>query len=266
MGLTVYPPLKDQDPWIEHAKRVIFADDGVHVSLEAKNKNLLKFGRSVQVQTSSTTIMTLPTGTFSEPYSTSDDITTIISTSTGDTETVVIEGHTLSGGDFTFVTQSKALTGQTAASLDTPLARVTRVYNDSATELAGVISVTENDTFASGVPNTAAGVHLQIRAGQQQSEKCATTISSVDYWVITSFYADLLEKTAASADVDLEVRLSGKTFRQVADISCSENHRGVFEFKPYLIVPPNSDVRLRARANANGKDVSGGIEGVLLKA
>jgi hypothetical protein len=266
MSISVYPELLENDPWIEHAKQVIYADDGVHVSLEAKNKDLLKFGRSTQVQTTSTTLMTLPVGTYNEAYVSTNAINSIISTVAGDTETVVVEGHTISGTTLTFVTQSIALTGQTVATLGTALARVTRVYNNDSTELTGTISVTETDTYAAGVPNTPAGVHLQVRAGQQQSEKASTSISSSDYWVVTSFYADMLEKTAASADVDLEVRRAGKVFRQVADISCSESHRGVYEFKPYLIVPPNSDIRLVARASGAGKDISGGINGALMKA
>ena len=266
MSIDVYPKRLDKDPWMEHAKQVIFGDYAVNVSLEAKNKDLLKFGRHEDVQTTSTTLMTLPTGIYNETYVSTNIITSIISTSAADGETVAIEGHTISGGAFTFVSQSKTLTGQTVATLGTALARVTRVYNNDTTELAGVVSVCENDTYAAGVPNTAAGVHLQIRAGEQQSEKAATTLSSADYWVVTSFYADMLEKTAASADVDLEIQLAGKVFRPVASISCSENHRGVFEFKPYLIIPPNSDIRLRARASAANKDISGGIEGSLLKA
>lgn len=256
----------NNDPWMLHARQIILADYAATVSLEAKNQDLLKFGRSTQVQTTSTTVMTLPSGTYNETYVSSNLINSIISTDAGDTETVVVEGHTISGSDFTFVSQSIALTGQTVAALSTALARVTRVYNSSATELAGVVSVTETDTYTSGAPDTPAKVHLQIPAGLQQSEKAAMTLSSVDYWVVNSFYADMLEKTAASADVTLELRLSGGVFRPVASISCSENHRGVFEFKPYLIVPTNADVRLRAKASAAGKEISGGIHGALLKA
>ena len=251
---------------MEHAKQIIFADYGVNVSLEAKNKDLLKFGRHENVQTTSTTLMTLPASTYNETYVATNLITSIISTSAADGESVTIEGHTVASNVFTFVSQTKTLTGQTVATLGTALGRVTRVYNSDTTELAGVVSVCEDDTYGSGVPVTAAGVHLQIRAGEQQSEKASTTLSSADYWVITSFYADVLEKVATSADVDLEIRLAGKVFRPIASISCSEGHRGNFNFKPYLIVPPNADIRLRARASANDRDISGGIEGSLLKA
>ena len=255
------------DPWMQHAIDNIKADYGVDVRMEYKNKDLLKFGRHENVQTTKTTLMTLPSGIYNETFLSANSITSIISTSTADGETVTIEGHTSADGlTFVFVTQTKVLTGQTVATLDTALCRCSRIYNSSATELAGTVSVCETDTYASGVPVTPAGVHCQIRAGEQQTEKASTTISSVDYWVITSFYGDMLEKAAAFGEVDLEVRLSGKVFRPIADIGVGDTHNGRLEFKPYLVIPPNSDVRLRALVNANGKDVSGGIEGVLLKA
>lgn len=256
--------LSTKDPWMEQAKRVIFAMYGDRVSLEAKNKDLLKFGHHAAVQTSGTTLMTLPTGIYNETFVSTNIITSLISSSAADTEDVIIEGHTISGGVFTFVVQTATLTGQSVVTLGTPLARASRIYNSNGEPLIGVISVCENDTYSSGVPDIDTGVHLQIRAGMQQSEKASTTISNIDYWVITSFYADMLEKTSASADVDLEIRLVGKVFRQHADVSCSTNHRAPQPIAPYLIIRPNSDVRLVARAGANGKDVAGGIMGSLL--
>ena len=254
------------DPWIEHAKQVILADDSVSVSLEAKNKDLLKFGRHLDVQTTLTTLMTLPTNIYNETYVAANSITSLISTSASDTTTVTIEGHTISGSDLTFVVQTATLTGQTVVTLSTALARATRIYANAAVDLIGVISVCEDDTYSSGVPQIPAGVHLQIRAGTNQSDKASTSISSVDYWIVTAVYADMLNKTAAFGEVDLEVRLEGGVFRTIADMGVSDSHSGRIEFKPYLIIPPNSDVRLRAAVGSNGKDVSGGIEGVLMKA
>lgn len=255
------------DPLVEHAKQIILAEDGVAVTLEAKNKDLLKFGRNQVVGTASATIAIQPTGINNETYVASNLINSIISTDAGDTEEVVVEGHTSPDGlVFTFVTQTVTLTGQTVAPLATPLARVTRVYNNASTPLAGTISVTETDTYAAGVPNTPALVHLQIRAGQQQSEKAATTLSSVDYWIITKFYCDMLTKSASYAEVALEIRLAGKVFRPRAAISCSNSNEGVLEFNPYIIVKPNSDIRLVGVSDSGtGRDVSGGIMGFLLK-
>jgi len=256
--------LRSRDPWVEHAKQIIFAEDGVNVSIESKNKDLLKYGRHNDVQTAPTTLMTLPTGIYNETYVSTNIITSIVSTSGSDTTTVVVEGHTISGTALTFVTQTVTLTGQTAATLGTALARVSRAYASGAVDLIGVISVCETDTYTAGVPDTPAGVHLQIRAGVNQSEKASTSISNTDYWLITQIRCELLEKTAASVDVDLQIRLPGKTWRTVVNTECAESHDGVIEFKPYLIVYPDSDVRLVGRANANGKATAGSIHGVLL--
>lgn len=253
------------DYWLEHAKRVIYSTYGHNVSVYEKAKDLLKFGRSEQVHTTNpTTLMTLPTGVYSETYISTNGITTISSSSGSDTSAVTIEGHTIDGdGDLTFVVQSATLTGQTQATLATPLARCTRIYNNSSTDLVGTIYVYENDTDTAGVPDTNAGVHCMIRAGQNSSDKASTTISSTDYWIVTGLYADVLEKTSSNAEVSLEIRLKDKTFRRVVELSCS-NTSGTFRTGvPYLIVPPNSDVRLTSLASANTTTVSGGIVGVL---
>jgi len=254
---------ENKDYWLEHAKAVIASTYGDTISYEAKNKDLLKFGRDKLVQTTKSTIMTLPTGISNETYVSTNIINSIISTSAADTQIVTVEGHTISGGVFTFVTQNITLTGQTVVALTTALARVSRVFNIGSTDLAGTISVTETDTYAAGVPNTAAGVHLQVDAGVNNSEKAATTISNTDYWIVTSFYGDCLEKTATFGIIHLEVRTAGGVFINKVDISANDSNRGEHEFKPHLIIPKNADIRLRASASANNKDFSGGLQGIL---
>lgn len=256
-------PLPTTDFWLDHALHVIESTYGDEVSIQAKDKDLLKFGRNENVGTTEATIQHQPSGIYHETYVSDNLINSVISTDAGDTQDIVIEGHTISGGVFTFVVQSATLTGQTAVALSTPLARCTRLYNDDSTEMVGVISVTETDTYTAGVPDTDAKVHLQLGAGEQQSEKASTTISNTDYWILTRFYGDILEKTASSAEIHLEMRLNGKVFREVAMCSASSNHRGVFDFKPYFIVPKNSDIRLSAIADGANTDISGGMMGVL---
>lgn len=252
------------DPWMKHAIEVIKHDYGVDVSLQVKNKDLIKYGRNTSVGTSYETLWTCPAA--NETYLTDNLITHAISSSSSDSEVITIEGHTLSGDNFTFVIQNLTLNGQTAVALTTPLARATRAYDTNGTDLVGTISITESDTYTSGVPDTAAKVHLNIRAGRNQSEKASTTISSADYWVITGFYADMLTKAAGFAEVVLEIRRYGKVFRENLSGSCSDAHRLDLKFQPYIIVPPNSDVRLRAISDsAGGIDISGGIIGALLK-
>ena len=256
------------DYWLTHALKVIQDTYGDVASVGRKNKDLLKFGRNTNIGSGAeSTLMTLPGSEIHETYVNTNIINSIISTNAGDTEPVKIEGHTIDGnGDFTFVIQEVTLTGQTVVPLTTALARVTRVYNNGTSEIAGTISVTETDTYVAGVPDTDTKVHCQIRAGEQQTEKAATTISSQDYWIVTKVYADVLEKTASFAEIEFQVRDPGKIFRHRLIMAASSNGgEAVHEFKPYFIIPKNSDVRLTAIASGAGTDVSGGIEGVLAK-
>ena len=262
-GIGTYEEATLHDPWVQHAIEVISTTYGDTVSIQAKDKDLLKFGRNQLVNTTKSTVMTLPAGIDNETYVSTNIITQISSSSGSDTVAVTVEGHTIAGGVFTFVTQQATLTGQTAVVLGTALARVSRVVNNGATDLVGSLYVAETNALTAGVPDTDAKVHLIVVAGINNSEKAATTISNNDYWILTGFYADCLEKTAAFGIVHLEIREAGKTFINKIDIACSTNFRGEHKFAPYLIVPKNADIRLRATANAAGKDISGGLGGVL---
>lgn len=332
-----------KDYWLEHAKQIILADYGDSVSVEEKNKDLLKFGFTDQVQTTLTTIMELPSGTYNETYVYRNLITTFSSSSASDTQICRIEGHTV-GSDVsvstltqtagtatcttgaahgyasndwvymeganesgyngivqitvtsttqftytvasgtaspatgtitatnqkkTFVVQDVTMNGQTQVTLGTALARATRAYIPSqnrATDMVGTGYIYETDTSTSGVPDTASKVHLILNNGANTSQKASTSISNTDYWIVTGFMAHNLTKQASWLDVRLEVRTLGGVFREVEDISVSDgSSQGIFIFEPYLIVPKNSDIRLRATADTNGRDAAGSIQGVLAK-
>ena len=258
-------PTINQDHRIQHAIDNIYADYGDTVGLKEKSKDLLKFGRNKLVQTTKSTLMHLPTGTFNETYVSTNIITTISSDAAGDTEVVTVEGHTVAGGVFTFVTQSATLNGIGQVTLTTPLARVTRVINTGATDLVGNIYVYQNDTDTLGVPDTDALVHLIVDAGLNNSEKASTTISNTDYWILTGFYGDCLEKANSFGVIHLEIREAGGVFINKVDKACNDTSPAEHKFDPYLVVPKNADIRLRVSANANNQDYSGGIEGFLVK-
>ena len=266
VDVGVDTPLPITDYWLEHAIQVIYGTYGDRVSVISKNKDLIKYGRTEQAGTSTAaTLMTLTTGTLNETYVSTNIITTISSSSASDTGQVKVEGHTISGGNFTFVTQTITLTGQTQATLATPLARCTRINNAGSSDLVGDIYVYQDDTSTSGVPDTATKVHCEVRAGMNQSEKASTTISSTDYWIIAGVYANVLEKTASTAEISFEVREYGKTFRKYFDMASSNTTDSFRTGKPYIIVPPNADVRLRAIASGANTIVSGGMFGTLAK-
>ena len=199
-----------------------------------------------------------------ETFVSSNLIDTISSSSGSDTEEIVIEGHTIdSNGDFTFVIQLATLDGQNEVVLDTPLARCTRLYNNGATNLVGSVYAYQEQAILAGVPQTANKVHCIIKAGKNQSEKCATTISKDDYWIITMFSATVLEKTSLFADIEIQVRNKGKTFRTLDIIGVQSGNNEEQYQTPYAIVPPNSDVRLVTVSSTNNKSVAGSIHGFL---
>ena len=264
--LLTNPTTVSTNYWIDRAVSNILGDFGDNVSVVNKNKNLLKFGRNSSVGNSNlTTLMTLAGSEINETYVSSNLITTISSSSSSDTQTVSVEGHTISGSDLTFVIQSVTLNGQNQVTLTTPLARCTRITNNGSTDLIGSVYAYQNDTTTNGVPDTDNLVHCIIPAGSNQTEKASTSISSSDYWIVTEVYADILDRsTAAKAEIDLEVRRMGGVFKPVLKLSAGSNFSADHKFEPYLVIPKNSDVRLRAISDsAQGRDVSGGIEGLL---
>lgn len=257
--------VSDFEPRINYALREIKSTYGDNVSVDVKAKSLLKFGRNEAVGTGGATLMTLGSGETDETYISTNAITHIASDDAADTQDMVVEGMVLTDGVYVFTIQTVTLAGTTKTALDTPLVRCTRAYNNGSTDLAGDVYIAEDVTFTAGVPQTASAIHLIVDGdgGHNQSEKCSTSTSYRDYWIITNVYADVLEKTAATADIEIQVRLLGKVFRNRATFSAGSNHQGVIVFDPPFIVPPNSDIRLRAVASGANTDISGGIQGYL---
>lgn len=252
---------------IKHAIDIAQETYGDTISVDDKKKDLLKFGRNPNVGTAVTGYTLWSTGVdeANETYvaANTNSIDTISSSSSSDTVEVTIEGHTESGGDKTFVTQTATLNGQNKVTLTTPLNRATRVYNSNSTNLVGNVYVYQDTTISAGKPTDTTKIHLTVRAGKNQSEKASTSLSSTDYWIITSFRGSVLEKTSAFADVELQVRQAGSVFRQTEDVTASSGNSGIFQFNPYLVVPKNSDIRLVGVAGSSGTDVSGSIQGYL---
>jgi hypothetical protein len=228
-----------------------------------KPKALKKFGRNEDVGTSYEDVWqyggteTLPTG---------NTIDTVSSSSGSDTTTIIVEGHVITGGNKIFTVQTVTLTGQTKALLGTPLARCTRAYASGAVDLVGDVYVYEDGTLSAGVPTTAAKVHLNIKgtAGENQSFKTSTSISSTDYWVVMGIYAAVLRKTSAQANFELQVRASGGVWRSQSVLNAtSTNAPCVITIDPPLIIPANSDTRVRAQASTTGVDCVAWVNGYL---
>ena len=266
------------DPWVNHALREIYNSYGHTVSTVAKAKSLNKFGRTINADSGVKTTVGRFQGTVvNETFVTTNIIDAIISSSASDTGVIRVEGHTIdTDGNLSFSVQDVTLTGQTTKLLGTPLARASRAYVKNGTfaapasDLVGTVSVYDNTDGdnASGVPTTAAATKLLIVAGQNQSEKCATSISSVDYWMLKEIHIGIARSggVAVNADFEIEIKELGGVWRPVgieSNLRTATNPFATVALEPYIIVPPNTDIRMVVTTDANDTSASARMEGLL---
>lgn len=240
-------------PEILFAEKIIKNTYGDTVSVVDKTKTLLKFGENNDLGTTEETVW-LAGGI--EPYATGNDINTLVSDNAADNQSVIIEGHTVSGGNLTFVVQTAILNGTTPVTLSTPLFRASRIINDSNTNFVGVITV------RAGVGGT---IHLQTGV-DNQSLKCATSLSSQDYWIITEITVGVNRTQTRSVEFKLQVREYGKVFRTIFPAASSSDGATVpIPVNPPIIVKKNSDIRMNAISSGNATQVFSTINGYLAK-
>lgn len=270
-------PMPVMDPSLQFSINEVYSYDGL--TIHPKWKTLRKFGKTSDADASTkTTVATLGTGETNETFSTSNDINALVSSSGSDTGSITVEGHTIdASGNLTFVSQECVLTGQTPSSLSFPLARCTRLYRTAGTfaspsvDLVGdVFAFTDSSdvTVTGGVPQTASTIKCRIVAGRQQSEKCATSISQTDYWIVKSVTGTVSRNAGntVTADFDLEIRRLGGVWlpagiQMIA--RADSDPKEIVDLDPYIIVPRNSDVRLVATTNTDNTTVSGSVAGIL---
>ena len=235
---------------------------GADLNLTDAPKALKKFGSRANLGTSLLEVTGLDAN---EVFVSSNLIDSVVSTSGSDTNTVVIEGHTISGSDLTFVVQTVTLTGQTRAALTTPLARATRLYNSSATDHVGQISVYQNSAASGGVVTDQNKVHIKTLVGGAQSVKCATSISSSQYYLITEVTSAVLKAQSRSVNFFLDVRQSGGVWRPAFEWGSASTGSTTtnIALDPVVIVKPNSDVRIAAISSGTATDVAATFGGHL---
>jgi hypothetical protein len=257
------------DGRLVQAEREIEATFGDRVSVDRKAKSLIKFGKSGTLSTDRETVWNVGGN---ETYVTGNTITHVSSSSASDTQTLKLECHTVSGtgtnSRFTFVVQTVALNGQTPVALDTPVARISRMFNDNGTELVGNVYVYEIDgtTVTAGVPSPASKIHSKIDAGFQQGFKGATTFSNEDYYVLTGGFGSVSYKQSAAVDFYLEVRQAGKVFIEQAAVSANASGGSwQIDLDPAVIIPKNADVRITCESGSQGAVVYGSFKGYLAK-
>ena len=252
------------DGRLVQSEREIQSTYGDTVSIDKKAKSLLKFGKSAAL--TANTLETVWTVGGNEVYISDDGITHISSSSASDTQDIRVEGHTISGDDLTFVVQLVTLSGQTPVALNTGLARVSRLSNNSGTELVGRVVAYEDTATNNGVPSDVTKIHIDIPTGFQQSFKSATSFSKEDYYVMTGFYGAVSAKQSAAVDFYVEIKEPNGVFLQKACFTASSSGgNSDISLDPAIIVPKNSDIRVRCETANNNAVVFGIFKGYLAK-
>lgn len=279
-ALTARVAALEESALIGIAENEVLTTYGDTVSVSAKGKSLNKFGDNHTVGSAYETIMELQGTESNETYVSTNAIDYVVSSSGSDTQTITLEGHTIdASGNLTFTTQDVTLTGQTPAALTTPLARANRAFiknsgtfNSPQAAFVGDMYVYDSSAAGgttAGVPNTASATKLIIEATEVQTEKAATSISQSDYWFISYFSAAIGDAGASANFVTVTIEKrdvkNGGTWRPFGrEIVLIPNATGkLFTFAPYLIVPPNHDVRARAKTDTNTAEVHAEFGGFL---
>lgn len=256
------------DGRLVQAEREIEQQFGQKVSVDAKAKSLVKFGKSAPLKVSNG-MVTVWSIEGNEVYVNDNSITHISSSSNSDVSEVRLEGHTVTGtGEdqkFTFVTQTVTLQGRTPVALSTPLARASLLENNNGVELVGRVSVYEDTDVTNGVPDDETKIHITIEEGFQESFKAATTFSDQDYYILTGGFGSVSKQSNAVVDFYLEVRQAGKVFVQRAAISATNSGPWSIDLDPAIIVPSNADVRITAEPDTNNAVAFGVFKGYLAK-
>lgn len=262
LGVPVYShkgrwvPMSMLDP-ITYAELKVAQDFGHIVSVQNTLRDITKLGRNLSISAGVTETIWLTGGNETYPNAGVNGIDTVVSNSASDTGDLIIEGFTSDGTDLTRVTQTVTLTGTTPVSLATPLNRVDRAYAEAFSQ-----------TFVGNVTVTASGpatTHITIQAGAAQSYKCALSTAANEYLFINSFDVGVDKTNSASIDFTLEARpLPTGVFRPIVGrelrraTGTTDAHR---RYDPYIIVPPNSDVRARGASDTNNAGASAEITG-----
>jgi len=243
-----------------------------------KPKTLRKFGETLNADNGAdTTVAKFQGSVINETFSTTNDITHIVSDDENDVQSLEIQGHYYdSNFRKIFTVQSVTLNGLTPVELSRSLCRVTRYkvnkvsYGNEPLDIAGNIAVysAAGVTVTNGVVQTDAKVKLY--GDTNQSRKCASSISYYDFFVINevSINAKKASGSTALIDYDVEYREEGGVWLPMGlegSLRTASSNVDIIQGSPYLfIVPRNSDFRLIVNSSADDIPVKGFVNGFLL--
>jgi hypothetical protein len=203
-------------------------------------------------------------------YLTTNTANTISSSNAGDTQEVRIEGYTISGGEFTKVIQTVTLNGQNKVTLDTPLARCPFMENNDAVDFVGDIYLYEDTAIVSGVPSDLSKVQNAIIQDQNtalnhlynRSTSSFLTTAKNEYFILTEIWGSGSRLANNHSDFRVQIRGAGGVFKTKDERYVGRSTPPIVRYDPYILVPPNSDVKITVTGTPEGLDFMAGYTGV----
>lgn len=198
-------------------------------------------------------------------FSSSADIDSISSSNGSDTQDIWVEGL---DANYNLVQQTVTLTGQTTATLGTPLMRVFRMVNVGSTDIVGVVYCYINGaTVSSGVPTVSTTIRAMINDGNNQTLMCIYTVPAGKTAFFWGGYVSISRGPASAAYCDFtwRARTVGSVFAVKSRISCQSAGRSSWDYtyKAPITLPEKTDILIRCEEVSGTVGASGGFTVVL---
>lgn len=246
------------DSYIELACSEIMAQYGHRVRVGRKTLN--KFGRNQNAAVDVKELIAF--NGYNMVRSATNSITHFSISNAADNQTLTVEGFTIADGDLTFTTQEITLNGQTKTALTTPVSRCSRVANtSSSTKTADDVYVYTDTAISGGIPTDTSQIAAVMPAEDQSTVQAYTSIAANNYFVCTDFYASIGQKTNSAANIRFSTAPVGGVERTRIIAACGTGANLRYDFSPYLVIPPNTDILMFCNASTNNTDISAGFDG-----
>lgn len=230
-----------------------------------------KFGRGANIDTADSYVVLWDGAEYNDAlkvytYSADNtaDIDRISSSNNNDTETLEIKGLDVNGN---LVTQTKTLTGQTPAALDTPLWRVFRMANTGTSDLLGSVFCFVNVTTTLGVPDTLTNTRAMINNGNNQTLMSIYTIPAGKTGYIINWSGSLSSAKASSFNnLRMEARPFGGVFqlKHTSTLSSAGSSHIQHVFNVPQAFPAKTDFAMLSDSSVNDNAVSASFDLILI--
>lgn len=200
-------------------------------------------------------------------YSTTNDINSLTSTNSTDTQVIEVQGL---GANYEPITQNATLAGSGYVGLGSPLMRVFRMKNEGSTDLAGQASVYVSGPTTGGVVNTNTNVRAIINDGNNQTLMAIYTIPSGVTGYMDTFYAVTAgAHKPTNFIIDVVHRTSGGVF-QLKNRSALDDDGSSLNQRQYQVpekIESMTDIEMRCKISEStitAGDISAGFDLILV--